>query len=175
MCKWLYHIPEYNLLDIFLEIVLLDMIIVYLAFWRTSILLSQGCINSHLYQQYRSIPFSPHPYQHLLLFVLLMIAILTGLRWKFYSFFSSFIVMLEGYIVAFTKVLTIYQIYHTSINCLHHSPLSTNPHSWNSFNRYNFSTYLDTCIHSICTIFTSFTLSPPTGSTCTILLLSDFV
>jgi hypothetical protein len=29
-----------------------------------------------------------------------------------------------GYIVAFTKVLTIYQIYHTWIHPLHHSPLS---------------------------------------------------
>jgi hypothetical protein len=42
-----------------------------------------------------------------------------------------------GYIVAFTKVLTMYQIYYTWIHSLHHSPLS--PHSWNGFKRYHFS------------------------------------
>jgi hypothetical protein len=43
-----------------------------------------------------------------------------------------------GYIVAFTKVLTMYQIYHSWIHPLHHSLLSPYPHSWNSFNRYHF-------------------------------------
>jgi hypothetical protein len=46
------------------------------------------------------------------------------------------------YNVAFTKVLTIYQIYHTGIHSLHHSPLSLSPHSWSSFNRYHFSIYI---------------------------------
>jgi hypothetical protein len=47
-----------------------------------------------------------------------------------------------GYIVAFTKALTMYQIYHTWIHLLHHSPLSSLPHSWNSFNRSYFSIYV---------------------------------
>jgi hypothetical protein len=34
-----------------------------------------------------------------------------------------------GYIVTFTKVLTIYL---SQIHLLHHSPLSLHPHSWNS-------------------------------------------
>jgi hypothetical protein len=39
-----------------------------------------------------------------------------------------FIIVLDGgYIVAFTKVLTIYQIYPTWIHCLHHSPLFPSP------------------------------------------------
>jgi hypothetical protein len=81
-----------------------------------------------------------------------------------------------GYIVAFTKVLKIYQIYHTWIHSIHHSPL-TSPHSWNSFNRYHFSI----CIHSIWTIFTlllhllPLVPHPVAGRTCSVLLFSDFV
>jgi hypothetical protein len=47
-----------------------------------------------------------------------------------------------GYIMAFTKVLIMYQIYHTWIHCLHYSPLFPLPHSWNSFNRSHFSIYI---------------------------------
>jgi hypothetical protein len=62
------------------------------------------------------------------------------------------------YTVTFTKVLTIYQIYHTWIYPFHHFPLSS-PHSWMSFNSNHFTIY----IH-VYTVFVPYSPLPPSST-----------
>jgi hypothetical protein len=100
-------------------------------------------------------------------------------RFIFYLIIMFLLCAGWGYTVAFTSVLTIYQIYDTWIHPLHHSPLSSLPHSWNSFNRFHFPIY--THVYTIFTLYSHShafyptLIPPPTGTntpdrTCSTLL-----
>jgi hypothetical protein len=98
----------------------------FLFFWQTFILLS--IVVTLIYysqQQCKSVPFSPHPCLHLLLFVALMVAIQTAVRWNLnvVSICISFIARdVEHFFICLSFVLLLLKIVysvHLPISSLH--------------------------------------------------------
>jgi len=83
-CMYLYELVFFFLIYVYPEVEFLDhMVALFLVFWGTCMFFfHSGYTNLHSHQHYIRVS-SPHPCQHLLFIDILIITILTGVKWYF--------------------------------------------------------------------------------------------
>ena len=82
-----------------------------------------GCTSFKSHQQWRSVPLSPHPHQHLLSLEFLILAILTGERWNLRVVLICFSLMIKDAEHFFSGASQPFGIPQVRILCFALSPI----------------------------------------------------